>query len=290
MKNSRGFTLIEVLIAMTILAFLTVAVTQSLRRGADFKKKIQKGIDKRAAINSAMRMIERDINLAFHYQDFTTEVLTQLKNTTIQGPTPTPPQVPGQPTTKPNPFPGQAPGTPNQPYAQLKIRPIPNYTMFIGDKNSIHFTNLNNISVQGDQNYGDQQEVGYFLKSCHSVDGKITSQCLWRRTSPVVDDDVTKGGEEAVLIENVKRFDLRYFGKEKEDWVDHWHSDGKEDLNLKDKFPQAVEVTLTIEQDKREVSAIRVIPLRFSNNKDQQPTPAPGGLQTSPLPSPTPNP
>jgi prepilin-type N-terminal cleavage/methylation domain-containing protein len=277
MKNSLGFTLIEVLIAMVILAFLTVSVVQTLRRGADFKTKIQHNIDERSTINSAMRMIERDINLAFHYQDVTTEVLNQLKTAgTKQTQTPTPPD-PNNPNPPPPPTPPNPPTTPTNPYADIKIREIPNFTVFIGDKNDIHFTNLNNISTQGSQNFGDQEEVGYFIKSCKNLDGKTAGDCLWRRTSPVVDDDVTKGGDEMVLLENVKRFELRYFGKEKEDWVDHWHSDGKEEAALKDKFPQAVEVTLTLEKNKREVSAIRVIPLRFPNNKDpQQPAQQPG--------------
>src|SRR5690606_22958188 len=80
MKKSSGFTLIEVVIAMTIMAFLTVMVAQSMRRSADFKGKVQRNIDQRSAINSAMRIIERDINLAYHYQDVNTEVLKAIEN------------------------------------------------------------------------------------------------------------------------------------------------------------------------------------------------------------------
>lgn len=65
----------------------------------------------------------------------------------------------------------------------------------------------------------------------------------------------------------MKKFELRYFGKEKEDWVDTWDSSSENgDDTLKNKFPSAVEVTLTVEQNKKEVSAIRVVALRFPNN------------------------
>lgn len=281
MKKNSGFTLIEVLIAMTILAFLTVSVVQTIRRGVDFKKKIQSNIDERTTLSSAMRMIERDINLAFHYQDISKEVLTQLKQSGVPKPggTGTPGSTDGSGDQGGAGRPVGTPpsGTPStNPYQDIKVRDIPNYTAFIGDKNSLHFTNLNNISSQGDQNYGDQEEVGYFVKSCKSLDGKNTSDCLWRRSSPIVDDDVTKGGNETVLLEGVKRFELRYFGKEKEDWVDHWHSDGKEDAALKNKFPQAVEVTITLEKNKKETSAIRVIPLRFPNNQEPRGDPQQG--------------
>lgn len=263
--KKNGFTLIEVVIAMSIMAFLTVMVSQSIRRSAEFKKKVQKNIDQRSAVNSAMRIIERDINLAFHYQDINTEVLKEIekkkKSSTTQksnGKTPTTPQTTGSDSSS------------SQIYSNWKIRDIPNYTGFIGKKDAINFTNLNNITVQPGEKVSDQQEVGYFVKNCKSlVDPNVSVKCLWRRTSAYVDDKLEEGGTESVLIEGVKKFELRYFGKEKEDWVDSWNSTAESgDDTTKNKFPQAVEITLTVEQNKKEISAIRVVALRFPNNID----------------------
>lgn len=268
----NGFTLIEVVIAMTIMAFLTVMVSQAMRRSADFKSKVQKNIDQRSAISSAMRILERDINLAFHYQDVNTEVLKEIekkkKGTGNQAKTGQqqsgqsgPPQGQRQSQS------GQ--GGQNQMYANFKIREIKYHTAFTGAKDSIHFTNLNNITVQPGQRVSDQQEVGYFVKSCKSLSNPdVSTKCLWRRTSPYLDDKVDEGGTESVLIEGVKKFELRYFGKEKEDWVDSWDSTSESDDTIKGKFPSAVEVTLTVEQNKKEISAIRVVALRFPNNID----------------------
>lgn len=263
-QPKNGFTLIEVVIAMTIMAFLTVMVSQSMRRSAEYKTKIQKNIDQRSAINSAMRIIERDINLAFHYQDVTTEVLKEIEK-----------KKKGTPSAGINGTAGTngtngANGSNGQPqmYTNFKIREIPNYTAFKGEKNSISFTNLNNITVQPGQKVSDQQEVSYFVKSCKSLaDPDVTSKCLWRRTSPFIDDKVDEGGTESVLIEGVTKFELRYFGKEKEDWVSSWDTTSDDDT-IKNKFPSAVEVTLTVEQNKKEISAIRVVALRFPNNMD----------------------
>lgn len=281
--KKNGFTLLEVIIAMTIMAFLTVMVSQAMRRSADFKTKIQKNIDQRSAINSAMRIIERDINLAFHYQDVNTEVLKEIEKkkkaggstgttgaTGAQGAT----GVTG--TTGANASTGAtgatgttgATGVAGAPiYDNFKIREIPNHTAFIGTKNAIHFTNLNNIAVQPGEKVSDQQEIGYSVKSCKSLSNPdVSTQCLWRRSSPYIDEKVDEGGSESVMIEGVKKFELRYFGKEKEDWVDAWDSTAQSDDTLKNKFPSAVEVTLTVEHNKKEVSAIRVIALRFPNN------------------------
>jgi prepilin-type N-terminal cleavage/methylation domain-containing protein len=265
--KKNGFTLLEVIIAMTIMAFLTVMVSQSMRKSADFKTKIQKNIDQRSAINSAMRIIERDINLAFHYQDVNTEVLKEIEKKKKIAP----PRKPGTPPPPPPP-PGSPPAPPI--YENFKIREIPNYTAFVGTKNAVNFTNLNNIAVQPGERVSDQQEVGYSVKSCKSLaNPEEPTKCLWRRTSSYADDKVDEGGTESVMIEGVTKFELRYFGKEKEDWVDAWDSTAKSDDTLKDKFPSAVEVTLTVEQNKKEVSAIRVIALRFPNNLEAPPPP-----------------
>lgn len=300
MKRESGFTLIEILIAMTIMAFLTVMVSQSMRRSADFKSKVQKNIDQRSAINSAMRIIERDINLAFHYQDVHTEVMKEIekKKKALRaggqgnqgnqagnqgGGLGGNPGTPGNPGNRGNQG-NQGNLNPNAPiYRNFKIREVPNYTAFKGTKNAIHFTNINNITVQPGEKVSDQQEVGYFVKSCKSLaNPDVTSQCLWRRTSPYLDDKVDEGGSEVVLIEGVKKFELRYFGKEKEDWVETWDStpEGGDEV-IRNKFPSAVEVTLTVEQNKREISAIRVVALRFPNNPEDQNTQ--GQPQQTPL-------
>ncbi len=277
-KTQRGFTLIEVLLAMSILAFITLMVTQGIRRGADFKSKNQRNIDQRAILNSAMRIIERDINMAFHYQDITKEVLEEVKKSGQPSSTP-----PGQPNPdQPNPAPTQPPkGVEQKPKYEFKIREIPNHTNFLGEKDSLNFTNLNGTPTAGEQLAGDQQEVGYFVKNCKSLATGNSTSCLWRRTSGYVDEKIDEGGEEIVIVEGVKRFSLRYFGKQKEDWVEKWRTDEQGDDLTKNNFPEAVEVTLTIEKEKRELSAIRVIPLRFPNNIEkkapsQNPTPNPG--------------
>ncbi|MES2769747.1 MAG: GspJ family type II secretion system protein [Bdellovibrionota bacterium] len=269
--KQTGFTLIEVVIAMSIMAFLTVMVSQSMRRSAEFKTKVQKNIDQRSAINSAMRIIERDINLAFHYQDVNSEVLKEIekKKKANTGGGTAQPGPDGQLGTADD-IPPKGTGNPNSPiYQNFKIRQILNHTAFQGTKDSIHFTNLNNITIQPGEKVSDQQEVGYYVKSCKSLSNPdVPTKCLWRRTSPYIDDKVDEGGTDTVLIEGVKKFELRYFGKEKEDWVDNWESTTENDDALKNKFPSAVEVTLTVEQNKKEVSAIRVVALRFPNNMD----------------------
>jgi hypothetical protein len=121
----------------------------------------------------------------------------------------------------------------------------------------------------------DFVEVGYHLKTCKSLHEEKSggSQCLWRRSSPYVDLDVTKGGDEVVLLENLTEFKLRYIGKGKQDWVTDWKTDESGDGATKGKFPTAVEVSVTIEKDegkgKKKYSMQLVIPVHFPNNPEE---------------------
>lgn len=274
----NGFTLIEVVIAMAVLAFLTLTINQVIKSSTDFKNKNQKSIDQRSMVDSVMRIIERDINLAFNYQDINNEVLKAVeKKKKEEKEKKKQPPADSKNPTNPN------PPTPNPPnpqsedeekkgaFANVKPREIPIFTNFLGDKSSLHFSNINNFTDQPGQMNGDQQEVGYFIRTCKKIDDpNYSGNCLWRRTSPIVDDKIDEGGSENVLITGVKKFELRYFGKQKEDWVSNWKSDGKEDPELKGIFPQAVEVTLVVEMNRKEMTSIRVVPLRFPNNPEKQ--------------------
>jgi hypothetical protein len=78
----------------------------------------------------------------------------------------------------------------------------------------------------------------------------------------VIDDDLTKGGQETVLLENVEKFELRYLGPGKEkEWVPQWISTERGDALTKGKFPFAVEITIEV-QDKSSNSKDK--PLRMT--------------------------
>lgn len=260
-KRSAGFTLLEVMIAMAILAFLTVFTAQAINNAIHAKAKVQKDLDKTMTLRDAMRVIERDINSAFHYQDFNAKLfnlsLQARKTTASQAPPPLP--------NTPNP--GGVPNTGVPPTAQFqehyKQKEEYKYTGFVGEKNSLDFTTLSNVRMQEDQQASMQAEVGYHLKSCRrrSQQG-AASNCLWRRVAPIIDDDLLKGGSETVLLENVEKFELRYLGPGKEkEWVEQWITTARGDATTQGKFPYAVEVTIEV-LDKR--SDVKDKPLRMT--------------------------
>ena len=122
-RNQFGFTLIEVLISIMILATLTVFTAQSIQSALQTSKKYRAQIDEASELRDVLRIIESDINVAFHYRDIDKEMSEAIKKE-------------NQSKNENN---GNAPNieNPNQPER-------PNYTEFKGEKDSLHFTSLGN--------------------------------------------------------------------------------------------------------------------------------------------------
>lgn len=257
-RNIRGFTMIELMITIAILATLTVLTAQSITQAIKAKAKLQDQIDDVSRMRDAVRLLERDIGLAFHYRDVEKEMEQILKKK--NGTTPSPAPIPG--------FNIEDPATRRQ-----VPRRDPE-THFIGKEDSLDFVTMNNARTVRNSAQADFVEVGYVLKDCKSMrEGEGSSKCLWRRSSPIVDLDVTKGGDEVVLLENVSEFKLRYIGKGKQDWVADWRTDAQGDGATKGKFPQAVEVSVTVQKkikDKNKKYSMQVIvPIHFPNNSEE---------------------
>lgn len=247
--NRRGFTLLEVLISVMILAFLSLFTVQAIRNAVRSKAKIVRDIDRFAEVRDALRMMERDVNMAFNYRD----VNIQLYNQAQQEREKRKKDAAAKPKLDKDGKP--IPRTPEEEAAaaaaagtgeEFKPREEKILTEFRGEAHEMNFSTRSNVRMAVDEQASDQAEVGYSLKSCRSrADTKQSSQCLWRRLAPFVDDKIDQGGTETAILENVVAFDMRYLGPGKEDkWSTDWKSgEGGDDVTKKH-FPYAVEVTI----------------------------------------------
>jgi prepilin-type N-terminal cleavage/methylation domain-containing protein len=287
MRNTSGFTLIEVLIAMVLLAFLTIFTAHSINDAIHSREKIQHDIDRYSTLRDAMKVIERDVNGAFNYQDFNARLFNmalKARATMAQQNQSQQTQTPAGTVTQPvpTPTPGQQQGFQEtyQQKAEWK------YSAFIGEKSALDLTTLSNVRMAEDQQMSMQAEIGYHLKNCRRRASQgASSNCLWRRVAPVIDDDPTKGGHETVLLENVSKFELRYLGPGKEkEWIDTWITSERGDDMTKGKFPYAVEVTLEVQDKNTKDKPLRmtiVASVRNPNNPNPNdptnPANQPGG-------------
>ncbi|MCX7978156.1 MAG: GspJ family type II secretion system protein [Bdellovibrionaceae bacterium] len=253
--KDRGFTLIEVLISLMILSTLSLLAAHAIRQGVNAREKVQDQLDDVSRLRDAVRLMQQDIGLAFHFRDFEKEIQDQYKK--INTP-------PGAQSSTP-----QAPASANPNEAK---RQNPE-THFDGTEESLNFVTMNNARLVSNVAMADFIEVGYEVRDCRRVAGG-SGTCLWRRMSPIVDSDVRRGGDSVVLLEDVSEFKLRYLGPGKKDWDSQWKSTGGADGASRARFPHAVEISIEISRQKegaqkpKKYSMVVVAPVWFPNNPE----------------------
>lgn len=262
---------------MLILSFLSLFTVQSIQRALQTKRKVQGQIDKNSNLRDALRIIERDINMAFNYRDVYVELYNQTqkaRQTKATGKTDPANEIDpltGLPKSAPsgnNPSPSA-----NTSEERFKPKPVKVYSQFLGGEDSLDLTTLSNVRMTEDSPISMQAEVGYKLKPCRRRSNQeASSKCLWRRTSNYIHDDITRNGRETVLLENVTAFELRYLGPGREqEWVKLWYTNERGDDVTKGKFPYAVEITLAIKEEgtqtkDKELRMTTVAAVRNPNN------------------------
>lgn len=290
-RSARGFTLLELVIVMGLLAFLTINIALNIDNAFKARGRIQVKIEDFSQMRDSLKIMDRDFNLAFHYRDLEEEFRAALKKAqqpaarqpTQPGGAPPPPSFPQQP---------QQPFTPEDPALaqaeqQRKQNRIDPTTQFIGAENKVDFVTGNTARTAYGQQQADFIKVGYELKNCRRPGADRSSNCLVRRESSIVEGKVQEGGFENVMLEDVSEFKLRYFGQGKQDWNTEWSSEASDGVT-KGNYPQAVEISLSIERGeegkKRKVSMQIVSAIRFPNNppkaNNQSGSPTQTGIPT----------
>ncbi|MCB0411552.1 MAG: prepilin-type N-terminal cleavage/methylation domain-containing protein [Bdellovibrionales bacterium] len=290
--NSKGFTLIEIVVAIAILAVLSFYTAQSIQRAVQSKVKIQGDIERTSTLRSAIRVIEKDIQMAFNYRDPNIELHNRAGKERDKQKASDKAKGKGKSddTSGAGPSEASGEGTPGsaEPFKPIEEKIL---TQFAGTEETINFTSRNNFRTQADSQMSDEMEVGYYVEDCRKrSNSSISTKCLMRRTSNIIDDQIEDGGDSVALIEDVTRFKLRYLGyQENAEWQSQWRSDQGGDDVTKDHFPIAVEVTIEVQDKTKEkskpTSMTIVAEIRNPNNPikeegadgQNQGEPAPGG-------------
>ncbi len=280
--SKSGFTILEVVIAITIMASLAYLSAISISNAITAKTQLQNRIDVSSEVRTALKVIEKDVKSAFHYNNFNYDLLIQIKKDQVKATNPNqndenaPPPAPDQPV-KPN--------QPNDgPTKKTVVNLIDDYlskykkatdqSQFLGGKEVLNFTSLNHVRRFQDAQESDQMEVGYYLAECRELlNAEKRSQCLWRRESPFIDKNIEEGGGTSVLMENVKSLTFQYKTKKEmedpdTDWRDSWRSDESGDAITRGKFPDVIKVSIEAEIKGRTIKNIIVVPIDFVNNKE----------------------
>ena len=247
MTKAQGFTLVEVMVAMVIMAMLSVLVSSAIRGAVKNKRSIEARIASETLLYDCLRILKQDMEKAFHYQDVFFEIENQALSRLNEE------QNKGK-NIKP------------------QKSPPPQLTHFLGEADNTHFTSLNHFRTRYNSQESNQMEVGYYLKDCKNRDSQGSSQCLWRRSSSLIDDRVDEGGTSVVLAENVSHFKLSYRDDgENDEWLESWRSDNKGREDHRNRFPSLIKIELKIEnKDNPKIKKVEqsiVARIQFPNNK-----------------------
>ena len=119
-----------------------------------------------------------------------------------------------------------------------------------GEKDRLHLASFSNVPTTTEAKTSSQQLVTYYLKTCkNKLDNKIQSTCLWRKTSPAIEQDMEdfKNYKEFVLLENVEKFELLYYNLSTNEWLPEW----KTAPNEKNTLPSAINIKFNFKEKKQ---------------------------------------
>ncbi|MBI3017957.1 MAG: type II secretion system protein [Deltaproteobacteria bacterium] len=181
-KSQSGFTLIEIIVAMSIFSFIAMATATSISRGMAVKKRAEREWDETHGIRTAMNFLNRDISLAFHVKKppqgafFTQDSSRWFKTY----------------------FKGQA--------DQLSFTSLSNRRLYT----NTHESEVCEVgySLTSSEKEEDSEKNGRYSLS--------------RRKSPVIDEDQERGGDPFTLIDHLKEIQFKYYSQKQDRWSEEW--------------------------------------------------------------------
>ncbi|MCB9638040.1 MAG: prepilin-type N-terminal cleavage/methylation domain-containing protein [Myxococcales bacterium] len=119
--------------------------------------------------------------------------------------------------------------------------------------NRLLFSTFSHVRMVRNARESDQAIVEYYGKP-NPKDPKVN--LLLRRVKPVINHEPERGGVAYVMLERVKRLEIRYWDKRKNDWIDNWDTTkvefgGRIGNNVGRVFiPPLIEIKLTVADKK----------------------------------------
>lgn len=108
----------------------------------------------------------------------------------------------------------------------------------------LDFTSFSHRRLYRDAHESDQNEVGFFVAEFRDEDGD-SHHALVRREQNRIDDDFERGGQNAVLVEDVMEFELSFLDPMSLEWRDTWDASSGQEQN---RLPAQVRIRLVVPQ------------------------------------------
>lgn len=141
--------------------------------------------------------------------------------------------------------------------------PVSEYVFSAEDRSPIdqlNFVSFSHRRTIRDSHESDQCEVGYY-GAPDPEDGSVTN--LIRRVSPIIDDEPTRGGQRLILVRDIVEFDLSFYERTQEEWLDEWDTT-QATTGQPDRLPDQVRILLSLREDRdRELTVTTQVPIHL---------------------------
>jgi len=170
----RGFTLLEVMIAIAVLAMIGAITWKSFDGAYGLKQRVERAEDRDQTVRGALDRISREVSMTFLSEH----------------------------------------------YDRKRFRERPTFFRLKDGRReaSLTFTSLAHQRLHVDAKESDEAVFEYRLDR---DEGKTS---LFRRVKPQIDEESDRGGERAVLAEDVLRFSVQAWDPKDREWRDEWDS------------------------------------------------------------------
>ena len=243
--SEQGFTLIEVLISITLLIIISLSIYQATTQTYRYRDTLIREGDFYNGIRLSMGIMERDIALLFS---------PKLMN----------PNYSPAPSPSPDgnsPYGGPPPAVQDPVLTELlssELGQVTDYWLgatdktgirdsrFVGTENTIRFISASHQRIYRNYPESDFAKIMYEIRDDTDEDAIDGTKVLYKIEDPNVFDDVEKKGDTSkqyALLPGIKSLKFRYYRKDKKTWERLWDSSKADLLGL---FPDLIEVQIEV--------------------------------------------
>ncbi|HZX96795.1 MAG TPA: prepilin-type N-terminal cleavage/methylation domain-containing protein [Myxococcales bacterium] len=197
--TARGFTLLEVMIAIAVLAMIGAVTYKSFDGAYGLKQRVEKAEDRDQSVRGALDRIGREVSMTFlseHYD-----------------------------------------------HKRFRERPT-----FFKLKDGRAEANLTVTSFAHERLHVDAKESDQAVFQYHLERGEDGNLALFRRVKPQIDEEWERGGEKAVVAEDVVRFTVQAWDPKDREWRDEWDSNSPQRTGSA-LIPPRVRIAITVKDE-----------------------------------------
>lgn len=234
-KSQSGFTLIELMIAMLILSFISMGIYNATTETFKRRDQTERDGDFYNSIRMALDVIGRDIIAIYTPQE---KALPSGFGSGASGGSGQPQSV-AQPQDFGSPLPFWG-----APINQHNVRP----SRFQGEETKMSFVTSSHARIYRDTPESDFAKVTYTLEEPKAPEPGQKGKLLVKHedTSNIFGEDERATNENEIkytLIDIVKSISFEYLDGEKDTWSKRWDTEG---MDHKGKFPDIIKVTIEL--------------------------------------------